>query len=50
VGVCFFIAGFVLAISLAAGAVVLTATAIALRGAFRRASGGLSFRVGGLRG
>jgi hypothetical protein len=40
----------VLAIPLAAGVVAFAAAFMALRGAFRRASGGLSFRVGGLRG
>jgi hypothetical protein len=37
-------------IPVAAGAVVFVPALIALRGAFRRASGGLSFRIGRLRG
>ena len=37
-------------IPVAVGAVVFGPALLALRGAFRRASGGLSFRVGGLRG
>jgi hypothetical protein len=40
----------VLAIPVAAGAVAFTVAFLALRGAFRRASGGVSFRVGGLKG
>lgn len=51
VGLLFYLAGLVIGVALAAGAVVFTAAFVALRGAFRRASGGLSFRVGGgLRG
>ena len=50
VGGLFYLAGLILAICLAVGAVVFAAASLALRGAFRRASGGLSFRVGGLRG
>jgi len=43
--------GSVLAlIPAAAGAVAFATSFFALRGAFRRASGGLSFRIGGLRG
>jgi hypothetical protein len=40
----------VVALPLAAGLLAFGASFIALRGAFRRASGGLSFRAGGLRG
>ena len=51
VAVLFYLAGLVLAAALVAGALVFAAAFGALRGAFRRASGGLSFKVGsGLRG
>lgn len=50
VGGLFYLAGLILAIALAIGAVAFVATFLALRRAFRRASGGLSFRAGGLRG
>jgi hypothetical protein len=46
----FYLAGLILAICLAAGAVAFAGTFFALRRAFQRASGGLSFRAGGLRG
>jgi hypothetical protein len=46
----FYLAGLILAICLAIGAVAFAATFYALRRAFQRASGGLSFRAGGLRG
>jgi hypothetical protein len=46
VGGLFYLAGLILAICLAAGAVAFVAAFIALRRAFQRASGGLSFRVG----
>jgi len=46
----FYLAGEVLAVCLAAGAVAFAAAFYALRRAFQRASGGLSFRAGGLRG
>lgn len=42
----FYLAGLILAICLAVGAVAFGASFIALRRAFQRASGGLSFRVG----
>jgi hypothetical protein len=45
-----YLSGLVLAICLGVGAVALAAAFLALRAAFRRASGGLSYRVGGLRG
>jgi uncharacterized integral membrane protein len=46
----FYLAGLILAVCLAAGAVCFVATFLALRRAFQRASGGLSFKAGGLRG
>jgi uncharacterized integral membrane protein len=49
-GSLFYLAGLILAVCLGVGAVVFVAAFIALRRAFQRASGGLSFRVGGLRG
>ena len=45
-----YLSGLALAICLAVGAVAFVAAFLALRAAFRRASGGLSYRVGGLRG
>jgi hypothetical protein len=42
----FYLGGLVLAVCLAVGAVGFVAAVIALRRAFQRASGGLSFRVG----
>jgi hypothetical protein len=49
-GALFYLAGFVLAVCLAAGAAAFAASFYALRRAFQRASGGLSFKAGGLRG
>lgn len=46
----FYLGGLILAVCLAIGAVAFMAAFLALRAAFRRASGGLSYRVGGLRG
>lgn len=46
----FYLAGMILAICLAAGAVAFLASLFALRRAFQQASGGLSFRVGRFRG
>ena len=46
VALLFYAAGQLLAVSLAVGAVVFALSFIALRRAFRRASGGLSFRAG----
>lgn len=46
VGGLLYLAGLVLAVCLAAGAVAFLAAFLALRRAFQRASGGLSFRVG----
>jgi hypothetical protein len=49
-GALYYLAGLVLAICLAAGAVAFLGSFAALRRAFQRASGGLSFKAGGLRG
>jgi hypothetical protein len=49
-GALFYLAGLILAICLAAGAVAFLASFYALRRAFQKASGGLSFKAGGLRG
>lgn len=49
VGALLYLAGLPLEVSLAAGAVAFLAAFLALRRVFRRASGGLSFRVGGFR-
>lgn len=46
----FYVGGQILAVCLAVGAAAFLASFIALRRAFQRASGGLSFRAGGLRG
>jgi hypothetical protein len=50
VGTLLYFGGLVLLVCLIAGAVVFAIAFLALRSAFRRASGGLSFKVGGLRG
>jgi hypothetical protein len=50
VGGLFYLAGLILAICLAAGAVAFLAAFLALRRAFRRASGGYSFKVGRIGG
>jgi lysylphosphatidylglycerol synthetase-like protein (DUF2156 family) len=50
VGALFYLADQILAICLAAGAAVFLLAFFLLRRAFQRASGGLSFRVGGMRG
>ena len=50
VGGLFYLAGLILAIALAIGAVAFVVTFLALRRSFQRASGGLSFKAGGLRG
>jgi hypothetical protein len=50
VGILSYFAGLILLECLIAGAVVFVVLFLALRRAFRRASGGLSFRIGGLRG
>ena len=50
VGVLFYAAGLVLAYALPIGAVCFVAAFYLARRAFQRASGGLSFRIGGMRG
>jgi hypothetical protein len=50
VGGLLYLANLILAVCLAAGAVVFVVAFLALRRAFQRASGGLSFRAGGLGG
>lgn len=45
-----YLAGLVLAVCLPIGAAAFLASFYALRRAFQRASGGLSFKAGGLRG
>jgi hypothetical protein len=47
-GALFYLAGTILAIALATGATAFVAAFVALRRAFRKASGGLSFKAGGL--
>ncbi len=49
-GCLFYLADLILAVCLAVGAVAFLIVFFLLRRAFQRASGGLSFRVGGLRG
>jgi hypothetical protein len=49
-GALFYLAGLVLAICLAIGATAFATSFYLLRRAFQRASGGLSFKAGGLRG
>ncbi|MET0306916.1 MAG: hypothetical protein ABW196_11920 [Solirubrobacterales bacterium] len=46
----FYLAGLVLAVALAVGVVCFAASFYGLRRAFKKASGGLSFKAGGLRG
>jgi hypothetical protein len=46
----FYLANQLLAVALAAGAVVFVVAFFLARRAFRRASGGLNFRIGGMRG
>ena len=46
----FYAAGLILAICLGVGAAAFAAAFLALRRVFQRASGGLSFKAGGLRG
>jgi hypothetical protein len=50
VGGLFYLAGLILAVCLGIGAVAFLVAFLLLRRAFQRASGGLSFRVGGMRG
>ena len=47
-GTLFYLAGLILAICLAAGAAAFAAAFVTLRRVFRKASGGLSFKAGGL--
>jgi len=49
-GLLFYVAGQILAVALAIGAVAFAIVFFLARRAFQRASGGLSFRVGGMRG
>lgn len=49
-GLAFYAAGQILAVALAIGAVAFAIVFFLARRAFQRASGGLSFRVGGMRG
>jgi len=46
----FYLAGLILAVCLAAGLAAFAASFYFLRRAFQKASGGLSFKAGGLRG
>jgi hypothetical protein len=50
VGILFYVANQILAVCLAVGAVTFALAFYLARRAFQRASGGLSFRAGGLRG
>jgi hypothetical protein len=50
VGLLFYVAGQILAVALGVGAVAFAIAFYLARRAFQRASGGLSFRVGGMRG
>jgi lysylphosphatidylglycerol synthetase-like protein (DUF2156 family) len=50
VGVLYYVAGFVLAYALPIGAVCFAVAFYLARRAFQRASGGLSFRIGRMRG
>jgi uncharacterized integral membrane protein len=49
-GLVFYAADQILAVALAIGAVVFLVTFFLARRAFQRASGGLSYRIGGMRG
>lgn len=49
-GLVFYAAGTILAIALAAGAIAFATVFYLARRAFQKASGGLSYKVGGLRG
>lgn len=50
VGTLLYLVGLILAVCLGIGAVAFIVAFVALRRAFQRASGGLSFKAGGLRG
>lgn len=49
-GLVFYAANQILAVALAIGAVAFAVTFLLARRAFQRASGGLSYRIGGMRG
>jgi uncharacterized integral membrane protein len=49
-GLAWYVADTILAVALAIGAVAFAVTFYLARRAFQRASGGLSFRIGGMRG
>lgn len=49
-GLVFYVADQILAVALAVGAVAFAVTFFLARRAFQRASGGLSYRIGGMRG
>ena len=49
VAVLYYAAGLILIVCLGIGAAIFVAAFVALRRAFQRASGGLTYRVGGLR-
>jgi hypothetical protein len=49
-GLVFYVAGQILAVALGFGALAFAITFFLVRRAFRRASGGLSYRIGGMRG
>ncbi|HEX6456024.1 MAG TPA: hypothetical protein VF009_05840 [Solirubrobacterales bacterium] len=49
-GLVFYVAGQILAVALAVGAIAFAIAFYLARRAFQRASGGLSYRVGGMRG
>jgi lysylphosphatidylglycerol synthetase-like protein (DUF2156 family) len=49
-GLVFYVGGQILAVALAVGAIAFAATFFLARRAFQRASGGLSYRIGGMRG
>ena len=49
-GLVFYVGGQILAVALVVGAVVFAATFFLARRAFQRASGGLRYRIGGMRG
>jgi hypothetical protein len=49
-GLVFYVGGQILAVALGVGAVAFAVTFFLARRAFQRASGGLSYRIGGMRG
>lgn len=49
-GLVFYVAGQILAVALGFGALAFAVTFFLARRAFQRASGGLSYRIGGMRG